>query len=170
MSSRPNSAKRARKETYNNWNAKRSSKNGKTTGLNDRKLNSTEKAELLDDEEHDERNQTSDATRCNGSFPLDVMKLSAEYSRKIDQSDMPKKKWAVNFGYLGSNYQGLQINPGADTIERYLEKALFLGNILYIYLSLTKYISLFIIYFYKFITSWWYCRMQLGGFTQNSVD
>jgi tRNA pseudouridine38-40 synthase len=37
-----------------------------------------------------------------------------------------KKKMAVCFGYLGSKYQGLQVNPDADTIEKELERALFL--------------------------------------------
>jgi hypothetical protein len=35
-----------------------------------------------------------------------------------------KKKVALLFGYVGAGYQGLQMNPGAHTIEEDLERAL----------------------------------------------
>ena len=34
----------------------------------------------------------------------------------------------ICFGYLGTMYQGLQVNPGALTVERELERALFLSG------------------------------------------
>jgi hypothetical protein len=63
--------------------------------------------------------------RHKGSYDLEELKVTAEYARRIEGVDT-KRKYAICFGYLGSNYQGLQINPGAATIERELEKALFL--------------------------------------------
>ncbi|SPQ99361.1 unnamed protein product (mitochondrion) [Plasmodiophora brassicae] len=41
------------------------------------------------------------------------------------QAKQPKKKAAVIFGYLGTNYSGLQINPGVSTVEQALELALY---------------------------------------------
>ena len=38
---------------------------------------------------------------------------------------MTTSRFAVRFGYIGENYQGLQRNPGARTIEDALEQALF---------------------------------------------
>jgi len=35
-----------------------------------------------------------------------------------------KVKVAVIFGYLGTKYQGLQLNPGAHTVELVLERAM----------------------------------------------
>jgi tRNA pseudouridine38-40 synthase len=63
-----------------------------------------------------------------GSFTMDELKLQADYARRVDSSSFPKKKWAVNFGYVGTSYQGLQINPGADSVEKHVERALFLGK------------------------------------------
>lgn len=47
-----------------------------------------------------------------GSFSLNEVKSSEDYLRRIETSDAKKRKWALNFGYLGSKYQGLQMNPG----------------------------------------------------------
>jgi hypothetical protein len=66
--------------------------------------------------------------RHKGSYDLEVVKASEEYGRRIEQKDATKRKYAICFGYLGSNYQGLQINPGAATVERELEKAVFLAG------------------------------------------
>lgn len=38
---------------------------------------------------------------------------------------VPKKKYAVLFGYAGTRYQGLQINGDAPTVEKALEQAIF---------------------------------------------
>ena len=80
-----------------------------------------------DDDNVDEREQHGDTAHA-GSFTLEELKTTEEYNRRIDSSDFPKKKWAVNFGYVGSAYQGLQINPGADSVEKHLERALFLAG------------------------------------------
>ena len=75
----------------------------------------------------DDEKDGNQLTRHAGSIPLDDIKLSLEYSRKLIQNG-PKRKYAVCFGYLGSAYQGLQINPNALTVEALLEKALFLSG------------------------------------------
>lgn len=62
-----------------------------------------------------------------GSILIDVIKASAEFANRYE-STAPKKKYAVCLGYLGTNYQGLQINPDAITVECILEKALFLAG------------------------------------------
>lgn len=64
--------------------------------------------------------------RHKGSYDLDLIKSSDAYQRRITQEDAVKRKYAVCFGYLGDNYQGLQINPGAHTIEMEIERAAFL--------------------------------------------
>jgi tRNA pseudouridine(38-40) synthase len=63
-----------------------------------------------------------------GSIPLDDVKSSPDFQRRVVYENAPKRKYALNFGYLGSRYQGLQINPGAITVEAILEKALFLAG------------------------------------------
>ena len=42
--------------------------------------------------------------------------------------DAPKRKYALALAYCGTNYQGLQVNPGAVTVEGVLERALFLSG------------------------------------------
>lgn len=69
-----------------------------------------------------------DEVRHEGSYPLEEIKKSEEYNRKLEQTGCIKRKWAICFSYLGSKYQGLQINPGAITVEAILEKALFLAG------------------------------------------
>lgn len=72
-------------------------------------------------------NRKDSEERHKGSISLDVIKASEQYARRIDQGDkVPKRKYALCFGYLGTAYQGLQINPDAVTVEAELEKALFL--------------------------------------------
>jgi len=62
-----------------------------------------------------------------GSFPIEEVKASPLYlSRIVYPENTPKRKYALCFGYLGTPYQGLQINPGAYSIESVLERALFL--------------------------------------------
>lgn len=63
-----------------------------------------------------------------GSFSLEEVKQSPDYERKFDDAITKKRKWALNFGYLGSRYQGLQMNPQANTVEKHLERALFLAG------------------------------------------
>ena len=76
------------------------------------------------DDNNDGSNQL---IRHAGSIPLDDIKQSSEYLRKVEQVG-PKRKYAICFGYIGSAYQGLQINPNAITVEAMLEKALFLSG------------------------------------------
>lgn len=63
-----------------------------------------------------------------GSFSMEEVVQSEDYERRIKVPDTKKRKWALNFGYLGSNYQGLQMNPNANTVEKHLERALFLAG------------------------------------------
>lgn len=83
----------------------------------------------------DDRFPTNETVH-SGSFSMDELKLQADYARKVDSSSFPKKKWAINFGYVGTSYQGLQINPGADSVEKHVERALFLGKFLYYRLAI----------------------------------
>jgi tRNA pseudouridine(38-40) synthase len=69
-----------------------------------------------------------DEDKPRGSFTLEELKACDMYSQRLDNIDAPKKKWSVNFGYLGSQYQGLQMNPDVNTVEKHLEKALFLAG------------------------------------------
>jgi hypothetical protein len=80
-----------------------------------------------DDEGRDNREEFNGELH-KGSFTLEELKSCEGYSRRIDNGDAPKRKWALNFGYLGSKYQGLQVNPDANTVEKHLEKALFLAG------------------------------------------
>jgi tRNA pseudouridine38-40 synthase len=64
-----------------------------------------------------------------GSIKLETVQASPEWARRIVLPEgTPKRKYAICFGYTGTNYQGLQINPDAMTIEAVLEKALFLAG------------------------------------------
>eukprot|EP01031_Cornospumella_fuschlensis_P028399 gene28399-34286_t len=63
-----------------------------------------------------------------GSVPMDQIKASEAYARRITQENAAKRKYALCVSYLGTNYQGLQINPDARTIESELERALFLAG------------------------------------------
>ena len=80
-----------------------------------------------DDEGRDNREEFNGELH-KGSFTLDELRSCEDYNRRIDYGDAPKRKWALNFGYLGSKYQGLQVNPDANTVEKHLEKALFLAG------------------------------------------
>lgn len=66
--------------------------------------------------------------RHTGSYPLEELKASPAYAQRIVQEGGVKRKYAVCVSYLGTNYQGLQINPAAKTIEAELERALFLAG------------------------------------------
>lgn len=69
----------------------------------------------------------SNEERHKGSIDIEVIKQSEQYKHRIEQGETAvKRKYAICFGYLGTAYQGLQINPDALTIEAELEKALFL--------------------------------------------
>ena len=64
-----------------------------------------------------------------GSFKLEDVMKSPDWERRITQPEnSPKRKYALCIGYIGTRYQGLQINPGAKTVEAVLEKALFLAG------------------------------------------
>jgi len=65
--------------------------------------------------------------RHKGSYDLLEIKQSEQFKLRIEPTAHPvKRKYALCFGYLGSAYQGLQINPGIKTIEAELERAIFL--------------------------------------------
>lgn len=66
--------------------------------------------------------------RHKGSYDFDALVSDEIYKSKITQVGAVKRKYAVCFGYLGSDFQGLQINPGARSVEAELEKALFLAG------------------------------------------
>jgi len=51
-------------------------------------------------------------------------RMKAEDNEEEGGDKRKKVKVALIFGYLGSNYQGLQINPGAHTVEKVLEEAI----------------------------------------------
>jgi tRNA pseudouridine(38-40) synthase len=64
-----------------------------------------------------------------GSIPIEKIKESEEWQSRHEFPDKaPKRKYALCVGYLGTNYQGLQINPDAVTVESILEKALMLAG------------------------------------------
>lgn len=65
--------------------------------------------------------------RHRGSYNYDQLKLTEEFKARIELQG-PKRKYAVCFGYLGTNYQGLQINPDCKSVEAELERALFLAG------------------------------------------
>lgn len=60
-----------------------------------------------------------------GSYAVAEIVNSTDYqTRHISQANPVKKKFVLCISYLGTNYQGLQINPDAHTIEKELERAL----------------------------------------------
>ena len=65
--------------------------------------------------------------RSTGSCDLVELKASEEYARRYETL-APKRKYALCFGYLGTRYHGLQVNPDAFTVEQQVEKALFLAG------------------------------------------
>lgn len=73
------------------------------------------------------RDDRKDIALHGGSYPLEEVKAMPEYAERIEQ-DAPKRSYALNIGYCGSAYQGLQTNEGAVTIEAYLERALLLAG------------------------------------------
>jgi tRNA pseudouridine(38-40) synthase len=73
----------------------------------------------------DDRRESSE--RSKGSYDWDELQASDAYKRRTEGS-APKRKYAVCFGYLGTNYSGLQANPDAETIEKEVERALFLAG------------------------------------------
>jgi tRNA pseudouridine38-40 synthase len=76
-----------------------------------------------------ERTMDSAADKAkSGSFSLEEVMKSEDFSRKFKTAETKKRKWALNFGYLGSQYQGLQMNPNANTVEKHLERALYLAG------------------------------------------
>jgi tRNA pseudouridine38-40 synthase len=74
-------------------------------------------------------NESDDNSPSGGSIPIEEVKQSAEWARKVTfPKEVPKRKYAVCVSYLGTAYRGLQINPGILTVEAVLEKALFLAG------------------------------------------
>ena len=78
------------------------------------------------------RPKSNNDERHKGSYDLDQLKLTEEYKSAMDliskdgeenNKNKVKRKFAICFGYLGTNYRGLQINPDTESVERELEKA-----------------------------------------------
>lgn len=63
-----------------------------------------------------------------GSFTLESVKESAAWGSRVEFKNAPKRNWALCFGYIGSKYQGLQMNPNCNSVERHLERALLLAG------------------------------------------
>lgn len=102
------------------------SKNNKRKGMSNSR--DDKKQKTSDDKVHDDyrKNYTE---QHEGSFPIEQLKELEMYKQKIDLApDAPKRKYGLCIGYLGTNYQGLQINPGATTVEQLLERALLLSG------------------------------------------
>ena len=99
--------KRKRNDNGANWKGKRSAK---------------------DKGQEDGGDCSDDASPSGGSIPMEEIKQSEEYKRKVTFTDAPKRKYALAVAYLGTAYRGLQINPGILTVEAVLEKALFLAG------------------------------------------
>jgi tRNA pseudouridine38-40 synthase len=74
----------------------------------------------------DSRKEYLDEDRHEGSFPLEEVQAMEEYSRRMTQPPSTKRKYALAVAYCGTNYHGLQVNPGAITVEAILERALLL--------------------------------------------
>jgi tRNA pseudouridine38-40 synthase len=64
----------------------------------------------------------------SGSFSMEEVVISADYLRRVTFDNAPKKRYALALAYLGTNYRGLQVNPGIVTIESVLERALLLAG------------------------------------------
>jgi tRNA pseudouridine38-40 synthase len=80
------------------------------------------------DWDRDNRTDFVDNDGSGGSYPMEEVKAMEEYQRRISHDNAPKRKYALAFSYCGTSYQGLQINPGAITVEGFLERALFLAG------------------------------------------
>jgi tRNA pseudouridine(38-40) synthase len=65
--------------------------------------------------------------RHKGSYPIEDLQKTEEYKNRVDIVGL-KRKFAICFSYLGSQYQGLQINPDCKSVEAEVEKALFLAG------------------------------------------
>lgn len=99
--------KRKRPDNGGSWKGKRSGK---------------------DKDQEDAGDCSDDASPSGGSIPMEEIKQTEEYKRKVTFTDAPKRKYALAVAYLGTAYRGLQINPGILTVEAELEKALFLAG------------------------------------------
>ena len=73
------------------------------------------------------RDDRKDIEIHGGSYLIEDVKAMPEYGHRVEQI-ASKRTFALNIGYCGSKYQGLQTNEGAVTIEGILERALFLGG------------------------------------------
>lgn len=108
-------------------------KNNKVLKFRKRSREEADKAANIecDDDDDGEEMETAEGIdselKERGSYVLAGLKETEEYKSRIELNG-PKRKYAVCFGYLGSAYQGLQINPGCRSVEAELERALFLAG------------------------------------------
>ena len=86
------------------------------------------KAENSDWDNGGDNRDDLDVGVSGGSYPLEEVKAMDDYQRRICHDNAPKRKYALAIAYCGTSYQGLQINPGAITVEGVLERALFLAG------------------------------------------
>ena len=112
------------------WKRKRGKEGG---GKEWRKARRSSEAasDLIDEDQEEETGlwRAEHFPQHAGCISLAEVKASPEFAdRVVFPADAPKRKYGMCFGYLGSSYQGLQINPGAVTVEAVLEKALFLAG------------------------------------------
>ena len=66
--------------------------------------------------------------RSTASIDLVALKESEDWKRRREVVRSSRRKYSLCFGYLGTNYHGLQANPGCKTLESELERALFLAG------------------------------------------
>lgn len=79
-----------------------------------------------DADEDDNEQQFS--SRHPGSYPITDLTTLPAYVPIDENISHIKRKYALCFSYLGSAYQGLQINPDCKSVEAELERALFLAG------------------------------------------
>jgi len=111
------------------WHGKNGGKNNKCwKGKSDKPGKRSWYKTKQDDEGDNDFERRQLESVHEGSIPIDQVKNSDDWKNHIDQSNCPKGKYAVCFAYLGTEYQGLQINPGARSIESMMERAMLLSG------------------------------------------
>jgi tRNA pseudouridine38-40 synthase len=122
-----------KKEMKNNYQKKRNFDH-KNQNFQRKKNKGNDEEQQQEEQENDSEQrkenrptwlQLTRTERHTGSYPLEEILQSTDYqTRKITQPNSVKRKYILCVSYIGTNYQGLQINPDANTIEKELEKAL----------------------------------------------
>lgn len=105
-----------------------SNEGGKRKRYNDKGWKGKKRSRNDDHKQQDEDEEQQYTNRHPGSFPLDDLKALPFYVPVDETVSHIKRKYALCFSYLGSSYQGLQINPDCKSVEAELERALFLAG------------------------------------------